>query len=377
MKTKYFIILTLISFVIFLFYFQNKECSPIIYQKEEKGSHGYRIWSGPTLKSFDHKGEKICIPYGWKALGAIDQGEGWAIFPDEKTGTIILSSAFNEEKMDFVDSNYKINFIYPKNINNEEELIKYKDIVKNSFNNIGKLFGDNTNKTINNHTVLITAGLGETDYEEDSIYPDPNINLTFLILKPDSIRGEELFIHAVMHLYNRQRVDLTKYQNFQKPISKIDWQEMEASWSETIFRTSNEGRKIRLDYMYNVHNAVKDKNFSLIKYPPFNDFYKFSKMKGKFTVEKDFTFLDIQYSHYILGPIVMIATEGLLQKYNTGTNVKDILTKIHTTKMNNFFKELSRVLPKYEIDNIYKWLNGEELAPRDLLDIAINYYNNQ
>lgn len=375
MKTKYFIILIFIFFLISIFYFQKKECLPISTQKQEKGSHGYRIWSGPTLKSFSHNGEKICIPYGWKAVGAVESGDGWAVFEDGKTGVIILSSAFTTEIMNFMDSNYKLDFIYPKILEKSETLIYYRNIVNNSFSKIGKLFGDKNNGIIRNHTVLVTSGLGSTDNEEDSIYPDPNSMATFLILKPNNIRTEEFFIHAVTHLYNRQRIDLIEYQNFQKPISGADWQELEASWAETSFRTSIEGRERRVNYIYNVHNAVKTKNFSLINSSPFNDFDQFSKMKGEFFLKKDSTFLDTQYSHYILGPIIMIATEGLLQKYNTGTNIEEILTKIHKGEINNFFEELVKILPKNEINHIYRWIDGEELVPRDLIDIAIDYYN--
>jgi hypothetical protein len=121
-----------------------------------------------------------------------------------------------------------------------------------------------------------------------------------------------------------------------------------------------------------VHQAVGTKNFSLITLPPFNDKEAFDAIQPTITPDHEKP-LDVQYGHYILGPLVMIAIDGLLEKYETDESVETLLTKLHTGELENFFVEIETLLPE-EAKRIERWKNGEELIPYDLLLSSIKNY---
>lgn len=353
-------------------------CSPILEKEPEMSSHGYRVWSGPTLKSFNHENNRVCVPEGWQALGATAQGAGWATFEFGKSGVIIRLSAFTTKTLEFANSAYEVTVWYPGS--SETPLAEsYVKSIENAFEGIGGLFGDSYKNKKRQHTILITPGIEGTTSADGIIrvYPDPNTNLTTIVETPESIRGEELLIHAVSHLYNRFRKDLIEYQKLQSPIPPQDWQELEASWSETAFRTSASGRRLRLAYLYNVHVAVQTHDISLTVAEPFNNPESFESIRPTVVTESGASFAGAQYSHYILGPLTLVATEGLLQKYNTGTNVEAILKNIHRGKVQNFFTELRKVLPSKEVTAVEGWMLRGETIPRELVLLGATWYESR
>jgi hypothetical protein len=192
----------------------------------------------------------------------------------------------------------------------------------------------------------------------------------------DHKRGEELFIHAVAHLHNRYREDLTDYQGTQAPVPREDWQELEASWFEIAFRSSTEGRQRRLTELYAIHTAIKNNTYSPALIFPFSESDLFHKVTQHNVVIRPHSgYSDYQYGHYVLAPLVMTAIEGLLQNYHTGTNIEAILTELHLSAGSNFFEKLRSILPHSEIERIFKWMRGEETIPHDLIFSALEYYD--
>jgi hypothetical protein len=151
---------------------------------------------------------------------------------------------------------------------------------------------------------------------------------------------------------------------------------MEATWAETAFRSSNEGRAARLAYLYNVHVAVRTHDFSLISEPPFSkDPRGFAKITQGVIVPDGATYLDDQYDHYVLSPLAMVAIEGLLQKYKTGMDMPRLLTELHAGTIKNFFNALGTYLPPTEIKNIQSWMAGQATIPHDLVIRGGHYYD--
>jgi len=342
-------------------------CAPIEEQVATTGSHGYRIWSGPTLVSFEHAGGRVCVPRGWEPIGSVRHNATWAIFAPETTGVMVRSSAFAETALTFEHSSFEVTLRYPVEATTPQLLAEYEAMVRNAFERTGALFDDHPRLIPRPHTVLVTASIPASEAEAASIYPDPGINVSFLILKPSHVRSEELLVHAVAHLYNRHEKDFMRYQDIQGLMPPSDWQELEASWMETAFRTSHEGRLARIEYLYNVHQAVRTRDFSLIQEPPFDDRAAFDQMKGLFVIGDDASYLDTQYAHYVLGPLLMIGVEGLLLQNEAGANVETLLYLMHTEDIEDFLGALSTLLPSEEIDRIIRWLNGEETIDHALL----------
>ena len=342
-------------------------CSPVPSITPEQGSHGYRTWQNEKLVSFTHTGGRVCIPYGWEPLGALTSGATWTTFEQNKTGVFIRTDAFASVPI-ALDALSSITLRFPKTTS-PLELPTYEKMVTDAFTQVSELF-PHTPRT---HTVLITAGLGLSESEADSIYPDPNAQVSYLILKPAHDRSEELFIHALMHLYNHQDTGRVYAEN-QSPIPARDFKELEASWAETAFASSNAARRDRVDYLYNVHEAVHTRDFSRIIASPFTDEAGFTAITEGLALSKNATYLDEQYNHYILAPLVMLGIEGLLQKYQAPLSVRELLTQIHTSN-ENMFDRLRNHLPDAEFSRIMRWVNGTETVDRSLIELALTVYN--
>jgi hypothetical protein len=251
-------------------------------------------------------------------------------------------------------------------------LAQYEALVTRSFERIGSLY---PKAKALPHTVLITAGISFSDSESGSIYPDPGSDVSYLILSPKQSRFEELFMHAVMHLYNRHGGASTEYENNQSRMSVGDFQEMEASWAESAFIESDTERHARVAYLYRVHTAVRTHDFSKLGEPPFNDRVLDARIDGRMRVSNG-TYLDYQYAHYVLAPLIMSAIEGMLQKYETGESVSKLLAKAHREDA-DFFALVEDSVPEKEYVRIIAWLEGAEVVDKDLIDRGLAYYDHQ
>lgn len=358
---------TVLALGIFLLLLVFLSCSPLPMITPEQGSHGYRTWQSKELVSFTHTGARICVPYGWEPVGALSKGLTWATFADDKTGVLIRRDAFASVPITF-DGSSSITLRFPKTLS-PLELPAYEKMVTDAFTHVSELF-PHTPRT---HTVLITAGLGPSASEADSIYPDPNAHVTYLILKPTNDRSEELLIHALMHLYNHQDTDRVYAEN-QSPIPARDFKELEAAWAETAFASSNAARRDRVAYLYNVHEAVHTRDFSRIIAPPFTDEAGFAAITEGLALSSNATYLDEQYNHYILAPLVMLGIEGLLEKYRAPLTLRDVLIHIHATN-ENLFERLHIYLPEQELTRVRDWIDGNKIVDRSLIDLALTVYD--
>lgn len=373
---KYIVLYGVLFFLVLALGIHNVYCSPVPHDAPEKGSHGYRTWSGDTFKSFNVHSDRICVPHGWEAIGALQVKDSWAEFEPNTTGVLIHSSAYASTTLSFQHSSYAVTLVYPASLS-DDKLKTYSEMVINAFENVGTLFNDSVRNTSRPHIVLITAGVNEPYGETAVIYPDPSASVSYVILRPEESRTEELFIHAVMHLYNRYGGSDDSYQEHQEPISKEDWQELEASWAETAFRSSDTGRIARLEYLYGVHQAVHAKDFDSIYGPPFDVRKEFAKMQGGLQTHEGSSFLDVQYSHYILGPLVLLATETLVQQHDATFSTTALLQTLHAGGHKNYFDEIEKIVSGDEYLQIESWLQGTKPIPQDLIFTASERYNKQ
>lgn len=328
-------LILILSGMVFALVTLSPSCEPIAPERPTPGSHGFRLWSGATLVSFEHTGGRTCTPAGWQPIGAESVGSDWAVFRDGSTGVFIQRDAFASTTLAFEHSSYEVSLTYP--IETPPELLStYTAMVRNAFEGIGPVFGDDSRYPTRAHTVLITAGIPFSEEESASIYPDPGPEVSYLILKPSQRRSEELFLHAIAHLYNRFQPNyVLEYQAHQSPATSEEWQEFEATWAETAFRTSEEGRVARLTHL----------------------------LERQSSAEKDDAYL-----HYVLSPLVMAGIEGMLKKHETGTDVATLLRAVHADNR-NFFDSLPLPLPEKAL--IQSWLTLGEPVDRNLVLFAL------
>lgn len=349
-------------------------CFEVPERDPVEGSQGYRIWTGETLRSFEHFGRAICVPEGWQALGAQEVKDGTARFPKNKTGIFIRPEAFHAELLRPEHSSYEITLLYPTSAS-PAFARAYADITENAFTRTGKLFGDSRTNTPRAHTVLVTAGLaGDTIEDGTRVYPDPTGAVSVFVRTPNHSRAEELVIHAVMHLYNRERTDLTGYQTEQEPFPAEDFQELEATWAESAFMRNSENRLARIHYMHTVHVAVRTGDTSALTEPRFTDAEEIASMHESAVVPPGSSWLEYQYGHYILAPLAMLAIDGLLRERNTDVRIETLLTDIHTGAKRNFMGALTEVLSPDDMAYLEKWFFGEESVPLHLVLNALRSY---
>ena len=314
-------------------------CVPYANTRETPSSHGLRTFETMAMVSFVHTGTRVCVPKGWQAVGALSISFGGALFEREKTGVLIDADAFSEEQLSLEQPvGYSLRVIYPNNTP-KDALAVYRSMIASAFSSLASQYRI-SGKDVP-HDIVITYGV----LEHEALYPDPNAYVTYLTLPPDDSRTEELVLHAIAHLYNRFDSRFTDYTARQSPLSSGDFEELEATWSETAFRTSVIGKRARLAYLYS----------------------EYTETTGAYT--------DLEAKkHYIVFPLTMIAVEGLLQQLNTGTSVKELFARTHQGSGVNFFEALRAVLPETEMVRIIRWLSEEERIPYDLLLSGIRFY---
>jgi len=337
--------------------FYEPTCTPPSYHEAERGSHGFRIWSGATLQSFKHAGGRICVAEGWEPIGHLRSGPGWATFPAGATGVLIRSDAFASSEVIRVPS-YEVTLRYPKKL---EDVSKYERIVRNAFERTDALFPDSKTQA---HTVLVTTGLPLTDDEDASIYPDPNEQVSYFILKPNYHRAEELMIHAVMHLYNRYGADAPRLSR-DALISPEDFTEYEASWAELAFATNTAGRDARTLHLHTLHEGIVTRDIEKTRGSFFYDASVFEMLNRSGTTSSESSYFDAQYAHYVLAPLIMVGIDTLLER-QTETTVEELLHRVHEDTSLNFFDEVFKLLPNEE-DRIRGWIAGTGVVPRDLV----------
>ena len=363
-----------IVIVVFAFRIAFSPCIDVVVGDSIPGSQGYRVWFGETLQTFEHSNRKVCVPEGWESVGQIREGNGWVRFESGRTGVLIRPDAFFEKTITLQTSSYVLRVLFPITTA-DADVVEYLQTIEAIFNRAGALFGDEAIGKAKTHTVLVTAELDVFFDEGEAVYPDPRENLTVFVRKPADIRGEELFIHAVMHLYNRFNTEFVTYQKTQKPFGREDMQELEATWAETAFRSSERGREQRVSYLYTVHRAVQERRFDLISEPPFNNESLFDTIVPNVLVESETSDINIQYGHYVLGPLAMVAIDGLLQEQNAPVDVETILTRLHTGAARNFLDEVSRYITPEQKNEVVKWMMSGVTIPTHPIQSALNYYN--
>ncbi len=365
---KYFLIALLVVVLASLAYsLYPRECYPARVPWSIMGSQGYRVFSGETLKSFEHHNRRICVPDGWVALGTKEVGEGWATFAEGYTGVLIKNDAFLSEEITDARGGFSTRLIYPA-VTDAGDVMRYKGEVRRVFERIDTLYDGNDAE--HNHTVLITAGISDDAF----VYPDPHHGVSIYVRPAGDPRGRELFIHAIMHLYNRHRAIGREYLTAQMPFSPEEFEELEATWAELAFAESSEARLGRTLYLYRVHTALMTKNFGLVTEHPFSDKDAFARVVPQVTVPPESSFLDYQYGHYVLAPLVMVAIDGLLAEAGYDTRVEEILVDIHGKPGQNFLSRVESLVGAQNRTQIDEWVAGHGIIPWPLIERGLKRY---
>lgn len=331
------------------------------------GSHGVRTHSGASFIAFEHQGRAVCVPEGWTAVGALQETAGRAYFEGGKTGVLIQKSAYGFRTIEPQKSGYRVEIAYPLDMPRKDTERVFRD-VDLAFSRVGEWFGD-TREVRAPHTVLVTAAL----LPETKVYPDPSARVSFYIAEPGTARAQGLLIHAVVHLYNRF-TSTPEYLSVQEPFSPDEYAELEATWAETGLASVPDAAFARLNYLYRVHTAVVTQNPDLIIEPPFTDREAFARLRPTVHVPQNGSYLDFQYGHYVLLPLVAAATDALLVARGTSVRLNDLLAEVRRTNT-PLMALLRRELPARDVRAIGDWASANAPVPLELVRSAITLYD--
>ena len=355
-------------------YIPTAPCTPIPLQTPEKTNHGWNVWSNDSFISFTPTETAYCIEPGWEPIGASVAESGRATFPIESSGVVIKTSELTSHTIKIGADDTTIRVLFPIHMSTKDS-DEYLAIIKRVFNGIGDLYKNFETSQLTGHTVLISEGIaGDGTTIERSVYPTPTKDLTVFVRNKNHWRGEELFIHAVAHLYNRHSTSGLAYQNNQSPVPKDDWQEAEAAWAEIVLRSDHDARSARVQALHAIHESVVSGVFSPALDFPFNSKKVYEEVERKSVIlGVNPTYGEIQYSHYVLAPLLLLAIEGLLEMHSTETTVSALLTQAREENQ-NFFALVSDHLPEEVIPKIDDYIFGREPIPYELLQAGLSRY---
>lgn len=333
-------------------------CSPIPVQTPEKAKHGWSVWQNESFKVFTSTQTPYCLEAGWKEL---------------ENGVVIKTDQFSTHTLLLADGLTSINVVYSIHLPHTE-VTQYIELIERTFKTVGSFYGNN-NIELNGHTVLISVGIaGDGSTVERSVYPTPTKNLTVLARNIKHPRSEELFIHAVAHLYNRQLTSGQEYQQNQAPISAEDWQELEASWAEIVFNSDAEARNSRVQDLYEIHEAVQSEIFSPALIFPFNSRSVFEEVRRKgVMLGENPSYSEEEYSHYVLAPLLLVSIDGLLEENNASTSVTTLIQQAQSENT-NFFALLQEHLSLEHMTLVNDFIFGRAQIPYTLLETGIATY---
>jgi len=352
----------------------DADCEPAPEHRARSGTQGMKTWSDDRLVAFPHKGEVHCVPQGWEAVGASSRAPGRAVFPAVQTAVMIRSGAFVKRTYSYENTRFPVEVIWPATTS-RKDLKGYHQMIRAAFEHVGALYPAFPDRLATPHQVLITAGVGGDTYKKATrIYPEPGTEMSIVVRRPDRSRAEELLIHAVGHLYNRHRPYWLGGQEAALPLPFKDWQELVATWTETAFLSSHRGRLSRLRYLHNVHTAVREGDHLKIKGPPFDKEKEFRRIVQDVNVGEGARNITLQYNHYILSPLSMVATEGLLAEVAPEVTVARLLRETFSGEHESYHAALRGALGEEAYARVEAWWGGEATIPKALVMAGAERY---
>ena len=356
-------------------YAASHACTPPSNEAQHMSSHGWNVWRGDTFQSFTHHGEWICVPRGWMPVGAVSETSDRARFSPLGDGVLVRTDSFVVRDVTTRKHDFVVQVVYPRALD-AGQLPQYLAIITRAFDDVGDQY-PNASGTPISHTVLLSVGIAGDGHDFDtSIYPEPSLHLSVLVHNLDNPRTEELYLHAIAHLYNRYRTDLIAYKDHQAPLGAVDWEELEASWTELIFRSSKEGLDRHITELSNMYFHNMQHTFSSTDPYPFNNKEIFDAVRYRTAIlPDDAKYPDEQLGHYIIAPLTILSTEGRLAVHTAPVHIKDIFIRIHRTN-ENFFVVLGEYLPAEEVTEVVSEFRGAQLLSPALLLRGATYYRN-
>ena len=330
--------------------------------------HGHNTWSGETLIVARAIASGVAAPPGWIPVGADRIEAGCAWFPPRQATLFVNPAFWRVETIRGDPAGLDLQLLTLKSIP-PEELDSWRRMVAETYADVATLFplGLPADQALP-HVILVTSGIaGDGARRSTRLFPAPGPNLTSLFYPPDSGRGRDLFIHTTTHLFNKRRPRPEAVPE-EDGLRGTEYRELVATWAEIAFNRDDAHVRKRVGSLRRAHVALTDDDGDT--WPNARSIAATRSAEGPFGLPPhapEGSKAAREYAHYYLGPLIMLALDGLLAEKGTAVSVRMLLRDIHAGNSPGLLASLRRVLPE-RFGQIRSWMDGTEAIPAGLVE---------
>ncbi|MBI1363618.1 MAG: hypothetical protein GC134_06505 [Proteobacteria bacterium] len=344
---------------------------PIVH--EELNKHGQATWSDDKLYVAHHEEAPVRIPSGWQAVGASKVEGRCALFPDKQAVVFIKPSEWTIKRNPHKEAGITLVRYAPKAMD-AAKLARIDRMIDDVHRRVRQIYplGLREDQKFD-HALLVTTDIaGDASNMDRRLFAEPGERLTVFFREPDDGRAYDLLTHTTTHLFNKRR-PRTETQPDDPNLSMHDYLEFVASWAELALSPPSAYLNKRVDYIYDVHALVTDDDSTT--WPKDRTLKGLRVHKGKIgipprTHERSGPMME--YLHYYLCPLSLVALDGLLAKRERKLSVMELLQMVHSSKQ-SLLDVLHQQLTPNELAQFELWLGGERI-PRVLVDAGMARY---
>jgi hypothetical protein len=343
-------------------------CVPLPAHERKINRHGHANWFDEYLRVSGAIASGVEIPPGWVPIGADRFDAGCAWFPPRQATLFVKPEFWQVESIHSPEADLILQLLSLKSIP-PEELDRWRELVVETYRDVTPLFplGLTPDQALP-HVILVTSGIaGDGARRSSRLFPEPGPNLTNLFYNPGDGRGRDLFIHTTTHLFNKRRPRPETLPN-EDGLSKFEYRELVATWAEIAFNPDAAHVHNRVAFLMRQHVALTDGDPDT--WPDAGSLAKIKSHKGPFGLPPaapENSAAAREYAHYYLGPLVMLAIDGLLAKRASGASVGTMIRDIHAGDSPGLLASLRRLLPD-RFEQIRSWMDGTGQVPAGLVE---------
>lgn len=343
-------------------------CVPLPAHAPKAERHGHNHWSDEKLRVFGPVASGVAVPPGWIPVGAdrIDAGCAW--FPPRQATLFVNPPYWQVETIRSDEAGLDLQLLSLKTTP-PEELDIWRQMIAGTYADIATLFplGLLADQKLP-HVILVTSGIaGDGTRRSTRLFPEPGPNLTNLFYNPGDGRGRDLFIHTTTHLFNKRRPRPETLPE-EDGLPKTEYRELVAGWAEIAFNRDKGYVRNRVAFLMRQHVALTDNDPGT--WPGAGAIEKIRSAKKPFGLPPNApknSAAAREYAHYYLGPLIMLAIDGLLVEKGKAVSVRMMLRNIHAGGSPGLLASLGRALP-LQVRQIRSWMTGAEQIPARLVE---------
>ena len=346
-------------------------CVPLPAHTPKAARHGQNHWSDETLRVYGSIPSGVVIPAGWIPVGAYAIDAGCAFFPPKQATLFIDPQFWQVEIIRSPEAGLTLQLLFLKTTP-PEALESWKEMVVETYRDVSTVFplGLLPDQTLP-HIILVTSGIaGDGSRRSTRLFPAPGPNLTSLFYNPGDRRGRDLFIHTTTHLFNKRR-PRPEAQPKQEGLRRTEYREMVASWAEIAFNRDNDYVRNRVAWLLRQHVSLTDDDPDT--WPTAPSIMKTRSVDGPYGLPPNApkkSKAAREYAHYFLGPLIMLAIDGLLVEKGSAVSVWMTLRDIHAGNSPGLLTSLPRILPG-QTQKIRSWMDGTVQIPAELVELGL------